>query len=283
LITGKLQFPVRTAKQEPLEMLRIFEEIPSTDELVDVLEEDGAAVILNMAEHNLLDQIEREIRQHLEANRYDFKTDFNGQNTLRVATILAVSRTAAKLVAHPLVLELADAVLSPYCDNYRLNSSDAIEIHPGETAQKLHRDEDDLYPIINPEVEYQISAMWALSDFTRENGATQLVLRSHRKNRVRSFTDDDVIQAVMPKGALLVYQGSTIHGGGANVCDVPRLGLISTYNLGWLRQEENLYLSIPREIADSYPERIRRLIGYQVHGGTLGLYPGDPDDWWTRS
>jgi len=264
-------------------MLRIFEEIPSTDELVDVLEEDGAAVIHDMAEHDLLDQIERELRQHLEANRYDYKTEFNGQNTLRVATILAVSRTAAKLVAHPLVLDVADAILSPYCDNYRLNSSDAIEILPGETAQKLHRDEDDLYPIIHPEVEYQISAMWALSEFTRENGATQLVLKSHRKNRGRPFTDDDVIQAVMPKGAVLFYQGSTIHGGGANVCDVPRLGLISTYNLGWLRQEENLYLSMPREIANSYPDRIRRLIGYQVHGGTLGLYPGDPDGCWTRS
>jgi ectoine hydroxylase-related dioxygenase (phytanoyl-CoA dioxygenase family) len=264
-------------------MLRIFEEKPSTDVLVDVLEENGAAVIHDMAEHDLLDQIERELRQHLEENRYDFKTEFNGQNTLRVATILAVSRSTAELVAHPLVLEVADAILGPYCDNYRLNSSDAIEIHPGETAQILHRDEDDLYPIINPEVEYQISAMWALSDFTRENGATQLVLKSHRKNRGRSFTDDDVIQAVMPKGALLFYQGSTIHGGGANVCDMPRLGLSSTYNLGWLRQEENLYLSMPREIADSYPDRIRRLIGYQVHGGTLGLYPGDPDDCWTRS
>ena len=264
-------------------MLRIFEEKPSTDVLVDVLEEDGAAVIHDMAEHDLLDQIERELRQHLEENRYDFKTEFNGQNTLRVATILAVSRSTAELVAHPLVLEVADAILGPYCDNYRLNSSDAIEIHPGETAQILHRDEDNLYPIIDPEVEYQISAMWALSDFTRENGATQLVLKSHRKNRGRSFTDDDVIQAVMPKGALLFYQGSTIHGGGANVCDMPRLGLSSTYNLGWLRQEENLYLSMPKEIADSYPDRIRRLIGYQVHGGTLGLYPGDPDDCWTRS
>jgi hypothetical protein len=269
--------------QESLEMLRIFEEKPSTDILVDVLEEDGAAVIHDMAQHDLLDQIESELRPHLEANRFDFKTEFNGQTTLRVASMLAVSRSAAKLVAHPLVLDVADAILSPYCDNFRLNSSDGIEIHPGETAQVLHRDEDDLYPIIHPDVEYQVSAMWAFNDFTKENGATQLVLKSHRKNRGRSFTDDEVIQAVMPKGSVLLYQGSTIHGGGANMCDVPRLGLISTYNLGWLRREENLYLSIPREIAESYPDRIRRLIGYQVHGGTLGLYPGDPDDCWTRS
>lgn len=194
-----------------------------------------------------------------------------------------VDELVAALVAHPLVMGVADVILKPFCDNYRLNSSDAIEIHPGETAQILHRDEDQLYPIINPDVEYQVSAMWSLSDFTRENGATQLVLKSHRENRGRPYTDNDVIQAVMPKGSLLLYQGSTIHGGGANVSDSPRLGLISTYNLGWLRQEENMYLSIPREIVNSYPDHIRRLIGYQVHGKTLGLYPGDPDDYWSRS
>ena len=264
-------------------MLKEFDKQPSTEEIVRVLEEDGAVVIHNMAEHDLLDQIESEVRRYLDSNRFDFKTEFNGQSTLRSASMLAKSISSAKIVAHPLVLEVAEAVLSPFCDNFRLNSSDAIEIHPGEKAQVLHRDEDDLYPIINPDVEYQISAMWALTDFTLENGATQLVLNTHRENRSRKWTENEVIQAVMPKGSMLFYQGSTIHGGGANVGDSPRLGLISTYNLGWLRQEENMYLSIPRQIADSYPEHVRRLLGYQVHGGTLGLYPGDPDDWWRRS
>jgi len=264
-------------------MLRIFEKNPSTPTLVAALEKHGAVIIHNMADHELLDQISRELRPHLDANRYDFKTDFNGQNTLRRATILAVSRSSAALVAHPLVLEVASEVLGPFCDKYQLNSSDAIEIHPGETAQVLHRDEESLYSVINEDVEYQISAMWALTDFTKENGATQVVLNTHRQNRSREFTDDEIIQAVMPKGSLLLYQGSTIHGGGANKCTSPRLGVISTYNLGWLRQEENFYLSMSKEIVDTYPDSIRRLLGYQVHGGTLGLYPGDPDDWWTRS
>ena len=52
------------------------------------------------------------------------------------------------------------------------------------------------------------------------------------------------------------------------------MGLINTYALGWLRQEENHYLAIPREIADSYPERIRKLMGYEPHGPILGSYPG---------
>ena len=69
-------------------------------------------------------------------------------------------------------------------------------------------------------------------------------------------------------------------GGGANRSDSPRMGLINTYSLGWLRQEVNQYLHIPREIADSYPDRVRRLIGYQGHGSSLGRFPDDPDGYW---
>ncbi len=85
---------------------------------------------------------------------------------------------------------------------------------------------------------------------------------------------EHTVQAPMSKGSLLLYLGSVLHGGGSNQSDKPRMGLINTYSLGWLRQEENHYLAIPREIADSYPERIRQLMGYQSHGPILGSYPG---------
>lgn len=84
----------------------------------------------------------------------------------------------------------------------------------------------------------------------------------------------------MPKGSVLFYLGSILHGGGANKTQAPRSGLITTYSLGWLRQEENQYLTIPREVVDSYPQKIRRLMGYQSHGENLGVYPDDPDGHW---
>lgn len=84
----------------------------------------------------------------------------------------------------------------------------------------------------------------------------------------------------MPKGSALLYLGSLWHNGGANRSNKPRMGLVNTYALGWLRQEENQYLTVPREIADSYPERVRRHMGYESHGLILGVYPGDPDGHW---
>ena len=171
---------------------------------------------------------------------------------------------------------MVDAILLPHCINYRIGSCTGIEILPGETAQPLHRD-DGIYPISIQGMELQVSAMWALDDFTRENGATHVVPGFHQ-GPSRSVTERAVhsVQAPMPKGSLLLYLGSVLHGGGANTTDAPRMGLINTYSLGWLRQEENHYLAIPREVADSYPESIRKLMGYEPHGPILGSYPGTP-------
>jgi len=188
----------------------------------------------------------------------------------------------AELIAHPRVMEIADVILLPHCKNYRIGSCTAIEIHPGEKAQTLHRD-DDFYPIPIADVEFQISAMWAMDDFTIENGATQVMPKKHSQNQLENTDSTDVVQAVMPKGSVLIYLGSTVHGGGANMSDAPRKGLINTYSLGWLRQEENHYLTIPREIAKAYPENVRCLMGYQTHGLYLGAYPDDPDENWFRS
>ncbi|RLA01578.1 MAG: phytanoyl-CoA dioxygenase family protein, partial [Gammaproteobacteria bacterium] len=216
---------------------------------------------------------------HFDEQGHKFQNEFNGFETLRLGAILDLSKTSAELLAHPRVMEIADAVLLPHCENYRIGSSTGIEIYPGEFDQVLHCD-DDFYPMRIPNVEFQMSAMWALDDFTLENGATRVVPGSHHSRKVEGINEDEVVQAVMPKGSVLYYLGSTVHGGGANRTTSPRAGLITTYSLGWLRQEENQYLTIPREVADSYPENVRRLMGYQAHGKYLGVYPDDPDNLW---
>jgi len=50
-----------------------------------------------------------------------------------------------------------------------------------------------------------------------------------------------------------------------------RTGMALHYNLGWLRQEENQVLSAPPEVARHFPERLQRLIGYDLGGPYLGF------------
>lgn len=258
-----------------MSMINTYPRDAHADELIAALLQRGAVIVDSVVGDAELNAINHELRPHYDAQGRSFENDFNGYSTLRLSGILALSRTSAQLIAHPLVMAVADGVLLRHCVNYRIGSCTAIEILPGEKDQVLHRD-DDLYPLRIPGVEYQISAMWALDDFTAVNGATRVVADSHDLRDIDSVTGEQVEQAVMTRGSVLLYLGSTIHGGGADRTDRARSGLINTYSLGWLRQEENQYLTIPRQVADSYPEHVRRLMGYQSHD-VLGVYPDDPD------
>ena len=260
-------------------MVQTLDRESHSNEVVAALLRDGGVIVANQASDDVMDRILKNLRGPFDEQGHKFQNDFNGYTTLRLGGILGLSRASADLIAHPRVMEVADAVLKRHCSNYRIGSTTAIEVHPGEDAQVLHRD-DSFYPMRLPDVEFQISAMWALDDFTAENGATRIVPGSHDLRDIDSVEENDVEQAVMPRGSVLFYLGSTLHGGGANTTNAPRTGLINTYSLGWLRQEENQYLTVPREIADSYPDHVRRLMGYQAHGRYLGVYPGDPDGYW---
>ncbi len=260
-------------------MLKTFDKNTNSSELIEALKKDGGVIVANQVDHDVVDKVKAELHPHFEEQGSKFANDFNGYKTLRLGGILGLSRASADLIAHARVMEVADAILKPSCENYRLGSSTAIEILPGEKAQILHRDEN-FYPVNILNMELQIGVMWALDDFTKENGATQVISPDQGLTEDMDLSNAIIEQAVMPKGSVLFYLGSTIHGGGANRSASSRSGLINTYSLGWLRQEENQYLTIPRDVADSYPDHIRRLIGYQAHGQSLGVYPGDPDGYW---
>ena len=268
--------------------------------LVDVLKQDGAVILKNLVKPELIDTVLSELRKSFDKlGRYD-EDNFNGFKTLRVSGILAISKTSAELVEHPKVLGVVNAILLKNCLNYRIGSLTGIEILPGETDQPLHTD-DGIYPIKIPNMELQMSVMWALNDFTKENGATRVVRGSHlghinKKGSVeyikRKKNDypnpdyekhaDKTVQAIMPKGSILFYLGSTLHGGGANKPNTSRTGLVNTYALGWLRQEENQYLNIPREIALQHSKTIQKLMGYQTHR-TLGAFQNLNGTWFKDS
>ena len=115
-----------------------------------------------------------------------------------------------------------DILLKPNCEDYLLNTAQLIEIRPGETAQAIHRDEDawSFMPKVKPLL--QIEAMFALSDFTKASGATQVVPDSHLWEPDRVPQPEEILQAEMPAGSALFYLGATLHGGGANTTQKTR-------------------------------------------------------------
>jgi hypothetical protein len=243
-----------------------------TSAVAERLLEDGYVIIERLAP-DLTDRALAELSTDIDAAPTGH-TDFLGNRTKRVVGLLRRSTAAQEMAVHPTVMALADAVLQPHCVRYQLNYSGIMHLLPGAKSQELHRD-GDLYPFRHPCPPMLMPTMWALTDFTADNGATLVVPGSHRWAEERDPTAAEVIPAVMPAGSLLVYLGGTIHGGGTNVSQSLRTGLAMQYSLGWLRQEENQVLTNPPEVARTFSDRLQRLIGYDYGGPYLGFVDGD--------
>lgn len=265
--------------------LKRFESKEGADAIVSALREDGAVVVLDLLAPDLVGALNAEVTPHLEAADPGMKhlnpaiAWFFGDRTRHVSGMPGKSRRfAVDVMCHPLLLEVCDRVLLPSCARYQLNLGHLIDRGPGADAQVLHRDELVWSFLPQPHSEVQVAMIAALEDFTPEIGATRVVPGSHRWPKDRQPEPHEVVDAVMPAGAAVLYLGSTIHGGGANATDDRwRRGLHLSYVLGWLRTEENNLLAVPPEIARTLPRQAQELLGYAVHdaiqqgGGYLGM------------
>jgi ectoine hydroxylase-related dioxygenase (phytanoyl-CoA dioxygenase family) len=234
-----------------------------------VLARDGCAVIDRVATPETMKRLQEELTPHLESVRTG-PDEFAGKHTRRIGGLVARSATARDLVENEVVLGAVREVLS-HSKYFQLHLTQVIAIGPGETAQAIHRDQwaFDFFPFPSG-YEVQCNTLWAMTDFTERNGATRVIPGSHRLEDRLEFTQADTVPAEMEQGSVLLYTGALYHGGGANRSDAVRLGLNITYNLAWLRQEENQYLSVPLEIARELPESLLRLMGYAQGAYALG-------------
>jgi Phytanoyl-CoA dioxygenase (PhyH) len=239
------------------------------DAVTAALARDGGVIVDGLAPTELLDRIAEELEPHLAATPTG-PDDFSGFNTRRCGGLIGRVPSSRELVMHPLSLAAAGGLLA-HATNFQLHLTQAIAIGPGEPAQPIHRDQwaFDFFPFPDG-YEVQCNTIWALTDFTEANGATRVVPGSHRAADGQRYTEADSSPAEMARGSVLFYTGAVYHGGGANHSDDPRVGLNITYNLAWLRQEENQYLSVPHDVAATLPEDLLRLMGYARGAYALG-------------
>ena len=235
---------------------------------VDAIARDGYTIVPDAIEPALLD----ELTADLERLERDFEivpspNAFEGERTLRVYNLLALSPVWQQVPVHDHVLPIVEGVLDAGC---LVSSLSSIRIQPEETAQPIHAD-DQLIPVPKPHVPTVCNTMWALTDFTEANGATRLIPGSHLADRSPHFGKPyDSVPAEMSAGSVLVWHGSLWHGGGANTTGQRRVGIAMNYCAGWIRQQENQQLGIPVELARTFSPRLQELCGYGVYNGLIG-------------
>ena len=248
----------------------------SGEEVAAALAAEGCALVERAVSPALLDQARKELAPWLEATPVG-QDDFSGRRTRRTGGLIARSETCRDLVMYPLVLDTCAKVFS-HVTAYQLHLTQVIAIGPDEPAQTIHRDQwaFDFFPF-PADYDVQCNTIWAMTDFTDENGATRVVPGSHKWEDRLEVTADQTVPAEMPAGSILFYTGKIYHGGGANRSNHIRMGLNITYVVSWLRQEENQYLACPHDIARTLPEPLLRMMGYARGAYALG-YVDDSRD-----
>jgi len=234
----------------------------------DAIARNGYTILERVIEPAFVDALNEDLLR-LED---DYKVEpsdnsFEGARTVRIYNLLAFGKLYEAIPVHEHVLPVVERVLDPGC---LVSSLSSISIDPGETQQPIHAD-DQLIPLDKPHAPTVCNSMWALTDFTEANGATRIIPGSHLADASPEFgAPYDSIAAEMPKGSVLVWHGSLWHGGGANTTDQRRVGIAMNYCAGWIRQQENQQLGIPREIAVEFAPRLRQLCGYGIYSGLMG-------------
>ncbi|MDP2212515.1 phytanoyl-CoA dioxygenase family protein [Phenylobacterium sp.] len=251
------------------ELVHLPADAPSTA-LAEVLDRDGALILDDALSPAAVAEMVAELSPYVAATP-EGRDGFTGVRTTRTGALVARSPAVRHAVSDPRIARMCEHLLKPNCERWQLHLSQLIRIMPGQGAQPIHRDRWAWGAHLKG-IEPQLNTIWALTDFTRENGATQVVPGSSAWPDDRKVQPHEITQAVMKAGSVLIYTGSVFHGGGANRSEQDRWGLNLTYALGWLRQEENQYLACPPEIARTLSPELQDLLGYALGGYALGYY-----------
>src|SRR5258706_610036 len=244
----------------------------AADELTAHLERmarDGFTIVADVLDAATVAQLRDDVaRLEAELGATPAANIFEGTRTVRIYNLLARGELYRMIPVHERVLPIIEGVLDRGC---LISSLSSIAIGPDETEQPLHAD-DQLIPLPKPHVSIICNTMWALSDFTAENGATRVVPGSHRADRSpQPFGEPaQTRSAEMTAGSVLVFDGSIWHGGGANRTTERRLGIAMNYCSGWMRQQENQQLGIPLDIARQFSPRLRKLAGFGLYRKLIG-------------
>jgi ectoine hydroxylase-related dioxygenase (phytanoyl-CoA dioxygenase family) len=250
------------------DLVRLAPAAATVDAVVDALDCDGAVVIERFIDAAKVAALKDELAPR-RAETPLGRNEFEGFATRRIYALFAKTRGFDELAIHPLLLGVLDRVLGPH----QLSGPVGIDIGPGESPQGLHRD-DIVYPLSWPHPQVVLNTMWALDDFTEENGATVIVPGSHRTSPDEQPPSTDAVVATMPAGSVMFYVGTVWHGGGANRTSERRLGVILEYVAAWLRAQENHVTAVPADVARGLDPRLQELLGYNIYPPFLGYVDG---------
>ena len=262
----------------------------SFDECWDEYEEQGYVIFPGIMAAEQVENQRAALAPFIDADIRG-RNVFEGVESNRIYAMLGKDPIFADLITHPLQLAFAERELGR---SFLLSACLAINLHPGETVQPWHMDDDHCRQPL-PRKALGVSTFWTIDPMTADNGATEVIPGSHKWGKVDInganslsdfFTKDngpqdedrgahpEAVKAIMPSGSLMIAKGNLWHRGGANKSSDKRLIVTPQYCPGWMRPLETMLLAVPPEKAQKLPKRAQELLGYAIHEPFMGYVDG---------
>ena len=173
-------------------------------------------------------------------------TDHTHRGAARhVANLPTLDPVFFRCIDHPRILPLLEHFLG---ETLILGSLNARIVRPGDPAQGLHSDIPG--DMLNMTAPVMMNIVWLLDDSSTTNGGTRVVPGSHKSGLhlpPEGFTVPNVLQPKAPAGSVLVFNGQTWHGGGANTSDGNRHALFGHYRKHMLLFQYDPHDALPQE------------------------------------
>jgi ectoine hydroxylase-related dioxygenase (phytanoyl-CoA dioxygenase family) len=203
-----------------------------------------------------------EIAASPSASAFGKRNDRTGQQHVR--GLLAHSEIFERMVQHPALIEIAEAMLG---DDMTLGAYSARILYPGATEMGVHVD----YPYwampgpfgLRPPLMVQV--IWMLQDFTEHNGATLVApgsqLRCARPNREQFARE--AIKITGAAGDAIISHGLLWHDTSQNHTGQPRVALLINYGLKVIRPLDSEISKIPPAVLERATPKLRQLLGLE--------------------
>ena len=194
-----------------------------------------------------------------------------GPGNVRVWNLLNRGSVFVELAQHPLVLELLEEVLGPQA---LLSGFSANIVEPGSEGGALHADQSG-YPPPWPAEPQGLNFTWLLDDFTEDNGATEVVPGSHRREDPSQPPQESALPLIAPAGTVVAFEGRVWHQTGRNRSVAPRAAAFAWYVRPIYRTQENWFLALNDEVLEGASDNLLTLLGYrtEVLGTVYGRSP----------
>ncbi|HEX7837376.1 MAG TPA: phytanoyl-CoA dioxygenase family protein [Kofleriaceae bacterium] len=238
---------------------------------IEAFQRDGYVILGRAIDRAAIDELAAALAPY-EARRPMGRNAFEGLRSQRVYSLAGKGEPFLRLAEHPDLIALLDRTLLA---NYLLSTAQSIRLHPGEAAQAWHTD-DAFYHAPRPHPQpLGVSVIWAIEDFTTDNGATEVLPGSHRWGVEHpGAREREAVAAVMPAGSALVFDAALWHRGGSNRSPGTRLAISTQYCQPYLRPQESQLLIVPPGAARACTPRMRAMLGYSIHPPFIGQVDG---------